>query len=226
MNTAETELDRLLGIMERLRASDGGCPWDREQTFATIAPYTIEEAYEVADAIANGSPERLRSELGDLLFQVVFHARLAEEQGWFAFGDVAASIADKLTTRHPHVFADARFLDAAGQTAAWEAMKAKERDAGQVSLFGGGDAKLLAAAGLWLGWPDLMPFLIMTAFAGGILALCIGAWSLISINSEIKGGSIFRRLGTIKPNVPYGYAFAIGAILAFPQSWWMPAVAA
>ena len=130
MNTAETELDRLLGIMERLRASDGGCPWDREQTFATIAPYTIEEAYEVADAIANGSPERLRSELGDLLFQVVFHARLAEEQGWFAFGDVAASIADKLTTRHPHVFADARFLDAAGQTAAWEAMKAKERDAG------------------------------------------------------------------------------------------------
>jgi len=130
MSTAETALDRLLGIMERLRALDGGCPWDREQTFATIAPYTIEEAYEVADAITHGSPERLRSELGDLLFQVVFHARLAEEQGWFTFGDVAASIADKLTTRHPHVFADARFLDAAGQTAAWEAMKAKERDAG------------------------------------------------------------------------------------------------
>lgn len=93
-------------------------------------------------------------------------------------------------------------------------------------LFGGGDAKLLAAAGLWLGWPDLMPFLIMTAFAGGVLALCVGAWSLINISSEIKDGSIFRRLGTIKPNVPYGYAFAIGAILAFPQSWWMPAVAA
>ncbi|MGE0581757.1 MAG: nucleoside triphosphate pyrophosphohydrolase [Steroidobacteraceae bacterium] len=125
--TAETALTRLLGIMARLRDPAGGCPWDREQTFATIAPYTIEEAYEVADAIAGGSPARLRGELGDLLFQVVFHARLAEEQGWFAFGDVAASIADKLTARHPHVFADARCADAAEQAAAWEAMKAEER---------------------------------------------------------------------------------------------------
>lgn len=91
-----------------------------------------------------------------------------------------------------------------------------------LGLFGGGDAKLLAAAGLWLGWPDLMPFLTMTAFAGGVLALCVGVWSLINLNSEIKDGSIFRRLGSIKPNVPYGYAFAIGAILAFPGSWWMP----
>lgn len=89
-------------------------------------------------------------------------------------------------------------------------------------LFGGGDAKLLAAAGLWLGWPDLLPFLVMTAFAGGALALVVGAWSIINMNSEIKDGTLFRRLGSIKPSVPYGYAFAIGAILAFPQSWWMP----
>ncbi len=120
-------LARLVAIMARLRAPEGGCPWDREQTFATIAPYTIEEAYEVADAIEDGDPARLRAELGDLLFQVVFHARLAEEQGWFAFDDVAAAIADKLTARHPHVFADAKYADAAEQTAAWEAMKAQER---------------------------------------------------------------------------------------------------
>jgi prepilin peptidase CpaA len=93
-------------------------------------------------------------------------------------------------------------------------------------LFGGGDAKLLAAAGLWLGWPDLLPFLVMTAFAGGVLAMCVGVWSLINATSEIHDGSIFRRLGKIKPNVPYGYAFAIGAILAYPQSWWMPAAGA
>jgi prepilin peptidase CpaA len=92
-----------------------------------------------------------------------------------------------------------------------------------LGLFGGGDAKLLAAAGLWLGWPDLMPFLVLTAFAGGALALCIFIWSVINQTSEIKGGSVFKYLGSIKPNVPYGYAFAIGAILAFPQSWWMPA---
>lgn len=129
MSGAGSSLDRLLRIMERLRSPAGGCPWDREQTFATIAPYTIEEAYEVADAIADGSPARLRAELGDLLFQVVFHARLAEEQGWFGFSEVATAIADKLTVRHPHVFADARFADAAEQSAAWEAMKADERAA-------------------------------------------------------------------------------------------------
>lgn len=92
-----------------------------------------------------------------------------------------------------------------------------------LGLFGGGDAKLLAAAGLWMGWPDLMPFLVMTAFAGGVLALCVGIWAVINQSSEIKDGSIFKHLGSIKPDVPYGYAFAIGAILAFPESWWMPA---
>lgn len=91
-----------------------------------------------------------------------------------------------------------------------------------LGLFGGGDAKLLAAAGLWLGWPDLLTFLVLTAFAGGILALAVGAWSVLNTSSEIKDGSLFRRFGSIKPNVPYGYAFAVGAILAFPQSLWMP----
>jgi prepilin peptidase CpaA len=91
-----------------------------------------------------------------------------------------------------------------------------------LGVFGGGDSKLLAAAGLWLGWADLMPFLVMTAFAGGILAICVALWSAINVASEIREGSVFRHLGKIKPNVPYGYAFAIGALLAFPQSWWMP----
>lgn len=89
-----------------------------------------------------------------------------------------------------------------------------------LGLFGGGDAKLLAAAGLWLGWPDVIPFLVLTAFAGGALALCVGIWSIINVDSEVKNGAVFKYLGSIKPNVPYGYAFAIGALLAFPQSWW------
>ncbi|MFT3989156.1 A24 family peptidase [Aestuariivirga sp.] len=94
-----------------------------------------------------------------------------------------------------------------------------------LGLFGGGDAKLLAAAGLWMGWPDVMPFLVMTALAGGILAVVVGAWSMVNMTSEIKDGPLFKRFGKIKPNVPYGYAFAIGALLAFPQSWWMPHLA-
>ena len=112
-------LDELLAIMARLRGVDG-CPWDREQTFATIAPYTIEEAYEVADAIERGDLAHLKDELGDLLFQVVFHAQIASEQGQFDFDAVAASICDKLVRRHPHVFAAAQRLTAAAQSAAWE----------------------------------------------------------------------------------------------------------
>lgn len=92
-----------------------------------------------------------------------------------------------------------------------------------LGLFGGGDAKLLAAAGLWLGWPDVIPFLVLTAFAGGALALCVGIWSIINVDSEVKNGTVFKYLGSIKPNVPYGYAFAIGALLAFSQSWWTAA---
>ena len=89
-----------------------------------------------------------------------------------------------------------------------------------LGLFGGGDAKLLAAAGLWLGWPDLMPFLVITALAGGVLAICVGGWSILHLNADLQGLSIAKRLSSIKPNVPYGYAFAIGAVLAFPQTWW------
>ncbi len=122
-------LDRLLAIMVRLRDPKCGCPWDREQDFATIAPYTIEEAYEVADAIARGDMMALKDELGDLLFQVIFHARMAEERGLFDFADVAAAVTDKMVRRHPHVFGDAEIASAAAQTEAWEEHKAKERAA-------------------------------------------------------------------------------------------------
>jgi ATP diphosphatase len=122
-------LDRLLAIMAQLRDPDHGCPWDRAQDFATIAPYTIEEAYEVADAIARGDTAALKDELGDLLFQVVFHARMAEEAGLFAFADVASAIADKMLRRHPHVFGAAKISSVTAQNEAWEAHKAAERRA-------------------------------------------------------------------------------------------------
>ncbi len=127
--SAEAELRRLLDVMAALRDPAQGCPWDREQSFATIAPYTIEEAYEVADAIARQDFAALPDELGDLLFQVVYHARMAEEAGRFAFADVAAAIADKMVRRHPHVFGDAAARSAAAQTVAWEAEKGRERAA-------------------------------------------------------------------------------------------------
>ncbi|MEX2150661.1 MAG: nucleoside triphosphate pyrophosphohydrolase [Steroidobacteraceae bacterium] len=113
--------------MARLRDPAGGCPWDRQQDFVSIAPHTIEEAYEVADAIERGDLESLRDELGDLLFQVVFHSRLADELDAFAFDDVVDAICDKLTRRHPHVFAGALVDGAVAQTRAWERMKAVER---------------------------------------------------------------------------------------------------
>jgi ATP diphosphatase len=115
----------LLKIMERLRSADG-CPWDREQTFASIAPYTIEEAYEVADAIDRSDLKQLKDELGDLLFQVVFHAQMARERDEFDFEAVAAAICDKLVRRHPHVFGGAGALTAAEQSVAWENIKARE----------------------------------------------------------------------------------------------------
>jgi tetrapyrrole methylase family protein/MazG family protein/ATP diphosphatase len=118
---------RLIEIMAALRSRDGGCPWDLEQTFATIAPYTVEEAYEVADAIERGALDELKEELGDLLFQVVFHARMAEEQGRFDFAAVAAAMNDKMIRRHPHVFGEHAYVDLADQVAGWEAIKAEER---------------------------------------------------------------------------------------------------
>ena len=120
-------LEKLLAVMDRLRDPKTGCPWDREQDFATIAPYTIEEAYEVADAIAQDDFDALKDELGDLLFQIVFHARLAKERDAFDFEAVADHIAEKMIRRHPHVFAGAEISDVEAQTLSWEAQKAAER---------------------------------------------------------------------------------------------------
>src|SRR5882724_2971575 len=120
-------MNALLEFMRRLRDPNGGCPWDLEQTFKTIAPYTIEEAYEVADAIDRNDPQQLRAELGDLLFQIVFHSRMAQERGWFDFAGVASSIHDKLVRRHPHVFAGAPVEGLEAQSRNWEALKARER---------------------------------------------------------------------------------------------------
>lgn len=124
-----TEIKPLLNIMARLRDKNAGCPWDLEQNFATIAPYTIEEAYEVAEAIAKGDRTELRDELGDLLLQVVFHSQMASEEGSFSFGDVVQSICDKMVRRHPHVFSDAEIKTAEAQTANWEVIKEQERAA-------------------------------------------------------------------------------------------------
>lgn len=125
LNPETPPIDRLLAIMARLRDPERGCEWDLAQTFKTIAPYTIEEAYEVSDAIERGDMEELRSELGDLLLQVVFHARMAEEAGHFTFDDVARAISDKMETRHPHIFGD---QDGVMDNKRWEDLKAAERE--------------------------------------------------------------------------------------------------
>ncbi|MGI8943850.1 MAG: nucleoside triphosphate pyrophosphohydrolase [Qipengyuania sp.] len=156
-------LDRLLAIMARLRDPDHGCEWDLAQDFASIAPYTIEEAYEVADAIERGDMEEVRGELGDLLLQVVFHARMAEEAGHFAFEDVARSIADKMEARHPHIFGNSE--NPAMDESRWEALKAAERaQQGAKSALEGVAAALPAllraqklqrrAARVGFDWPD------------------------------------------------------------------------
>lgn len=165
----ERPIDRLLAIMARLRGPNG-CPWDREQSFATVAPYTIEEAYEVADAIARADPAALKEELGDLLLQVVFHAQMAAEAGHFDFDEVAAAIADKMVARHPHVFGDARVESAAAQTLAWEERKAQERAAKAAPGASALDGVALAlpaltravklqnrAARVGFDWPDAAP---------------------------------------------------------------------
>ncbi len=144
---ADGDISGLLAIMARLRDGESGCPWDVQQTFATIAPYTIEEAYEVADAIDRNDLPALKDELGDLLRQVVFHARMAEEQGAFAFRDVVAAISDKMLRRHPHVFAGAAVEDAEAQTRAWDEHKRLEREAD-------GHADTSALAGIARGLPE------------------------------------------------------------------------
>ena len=154
--------ERLAEVMRRLRDPEGGCPWDLEQSFATIAPYTIEEAYEVADAIERADMHGLREELGDLLLQVVYHAQMAAEAGAFDLADVTSGIADKMIRRHPHVFGDAQVDSAAAQTDAWETLKAAEkpRDSALDGVALGLPALMRAqklqkrAARVGFDWPD------------------------------------------------------------------------
>src|SRR6201993_5089068 len=153
------DISRLIEIMAQLRTPVTGCPWDLEQTFATIAPYTIEEAYEVADAIEHGDREHLREELGDLLFQVVFHARMAEERGWFDFAAVANGIREKLVRRHPHLFAGAN-LAAEDLVRVWEEQKAEERAAARSR------APAAAASTVLAGVPRALPALTRAAKLG------------------------------------------------------------
>lgn len=156
---ADTEIDRLLEIMKSLRNKQTGCPWDLEQTFDSIAPYTIEEAYEVADAIAARDFEALPDELGDLLFQVVYHAQMASEAGRFDFADVARAISDKMIRRHPHVFGEVATRSAGTQVAAWEEQKKAERAA---------RAETGTLAGIPLALPALTRARKITARAGRV----------------------------------------------------------
>lgn len=161
-HSIQSPIGRLLGVMAQLRNPDGGCEWDLAQSFATIAPYTIEEAYEVADAINGGDPDAICDELGDLLLQVVFHSQIAADGGLFTFDDVATAISDKMERRHPHIFGDAEAGDVRGQ---WEAIKAAERAAeGPSSALDGVALSLPAllraqklqgrAARVGFDWPD------------------------------------------------------------------------
>lgn len=160
------EISRLLEIMAALRTPVSGCPWDLEQDFASIAPYTIEEAYEVADAIVRGELADLRDELGDLLLQVVFHARMAQEQGAFDFGDVVASITEKLIRRHPHVFADADKLSVEAVNGLWERIKAQEKAERRGSH--AADEPAGALAGVPAGLPALTRALKLQAKASKV----------------------------------------------------------
>lgn len=159
------EIDKLLDIMARLRDPANGCPWDLEQDFASVAPYTLEEAYEVADAIHRKDLDALREELGDLLFQVVFHARIAEDQEAFDFADVVAGINDKMIRRHPHVFGSAEERQEGAQEGAWERIKAEERAASADESVMAGVARALPAlkraqklgeraSSVGFDWPD------------------------------------------------------------------------
>jgi len=147
-DATQRAMTALLELMARLRDPRRGCPWDQKQTFASIAPYTIEEAYEVADAIERGDPDKIRDELGDLLFQVVFHAQMAQERGWFDFAQVAEGIHEKLVRRHPHVFGEANVSGEAELSRMWEEQKARERAEA-------GAAEVSALADIPLGLPAL-----------------------------------------------------------------------
>jgi ATP diphosphatase len=168
-----SDIARLIEIMAALRTPGSGCPWDLEQNFATIAPYTIEEAYEVADAISRGDLDDLKDELGDLLLQVVFHARMAQEQGTFAFPDVVQAITEKLVRRHPHVFGDGRGrLNTGDVNVQWDAIKAQERaakaDAGGPPAPGTVSRRDGALSGVSAGLPALTRALKLQQKAGKV----------------------------------------------------------
>ncbi len=160
------DIARLIEIMAALRTPGTGCPWDLEQNFKTIAPYTVEEAYEVADAIARGDLADLKDELGDLLLQVVYHARLAQEEGAFDFGDVVDSITAKMIRRHPHVFADEEGRTAQAVKGMWERIKAEEKQEAKAGR--GGEADEGALAGVPLALPALTRALKLQAKAGRV----------------------------------------------------------
>jgi len=212
VSNAEGRIAGLLALMAKLRAP-GGCPWDREQSFATIAPYTIEEAYEVADAIERGDMDGLKDELGDLLFQVVFHAQMAEEAGQFAFGDVVDAIQDKMVRRHPHVFGDAGARTSAEQTEDWERIKARER-AAKPSTAGLLDdvprtlpglsraVKLTKrAATVGFDWPDLeQAFAKLTEEVGELKEAIAGKADIADVQAELGDvlfviANLARKLG-------------------------------
>jgi ATP diphosphatase len=164
------DIARLLEIMAALRTPGTGCPWDLEQNFATIAPYTIEEAYEVADAIARGDLDDLRDELGDLLLQVAFHARMAQEQGAFEFGDVVQAITEKLIRRHPHVFGDLKGKTVEEVNGLWDRIKAEEKAAknARMAARGGAPVETGALAGVPVGMTALTRALKLQDKAGKV----------------------------------------------------------
>jgi nucleoside triphosphate diphosphatase len=195
-------MNRLIAIMARLRDPVRGCPWDREQNFATIAPYTIEEAYEVADAIQHGDMRALRDELGDLLLQVVFHAQMANEAGAFGIEDVARAINDKMITRHPHVFGTGSIDDAEAQTRAWETQKAEERQARAAAE----GRRVGALDGVATGLPALTRALKLQRRAARVGF----DWPAKTAVAEIEA-KLHEELGEIKAEIASGDRAAIEA---------------
>ena len=192
MSGDKRDIDELLRIMAALRDPQGGCPWDLEQDFSTIAPYTIEEAYEVADAIDRGDMDDLKDELGDLLFQVVFHAQMAQEAGVFDFSDVSEAICDKMTRRHPHVFGDAQVRSVEEQSALWAQQKRREKADPDSSALAGIDRGMpewqralklqKRAASVGFDWPDIDPVFAKLHE------------ELDEVRAEIRAGSNHQRL--------------------------------